>query len=450
MITLLKLSRETRILAGLVFAVSLLCGQGIDSILVGTVTDPSGAGILASQVIATNRDTGVRYSAATNGAGEYRIDHLPVGSYDVAAAAPSFAPRTLANVPLQLNRTAVANLSLELAAQAASVQVTEAAAPIDASSSQLQATFDARALIDVPAASLGSGFLNLSLLTGGVASSGGLGQGVGPSVAGQRPSGNRFYVEGVDNNSYFTTGPLTSVSNEALSEFTLLQNYYGSQFGGATGGIFDAVVKSGGNQIHGSLYEYMQNRNLDALDAAYARQGATSPPRYDNNRLGATFGGPIVKNKLFYFGSFEYNPVGYGSSPASVVYAPTAAGFQMLNSIPGLSQVNLGVLEKYTPAAPSATGSTTSIERHHSYWRAFHHLAQLFQYVPRRGQHRLGCQRPGPRARPLPLYQGFRNRHQQRRVACILRDSSGQHSPSFSFRIPYVFRRHAKRTPRRL
>jgi Carboxypeptidase regulatory-like domain/TonB dependent receptor len=362
MITLLKLSRGARIIAGLAFTGTLLFGQGIDSILVGTVTDPSGAAIPASQVVATNRDTGVHYSAATNGTGEYRIDHLPVGSYDVAAAAPSFAPRTLANVPLQLNRTAVANIRLELTAQAVSVQVTEAAAPIDAGSSQLQATFDTRALIDVPAASSGSGFLNLSLLTGGVASSGAVGQGVGPSVAGQRPSGNRFYVEGVDNNSYFTTGPLTSVSNEALSEFTVLQNYYGSQFGGAPGGVFDTVVKSGGNQIHGSLYEYMQNRNLDALDAAYARQGATSPPRYDNNRLGATFGGPIVKNKLFYFGSFEYNPVGYAFSPAATVYAPTAAGFQMLNSLPGLNQVNLGVLEKYTPAATGPVQFPTQVQ----------------------------------------------------------------------------------------
>ncbi len=297
------------------------------------------------------------------------------------------------------------DLPLELATASTTVQVIDAPAPIDTASSHLETTFDARALINLPAAaaSAGSGFLNLSLLGGGVASSGGLGQGTGPSIGGQRPSANRFYIEGADNNSYFVTGPLSTVSNEALSEFTVLQNHYGSQFGGAPGGIFDAIVKSGGNQIHGSLYEYLENRNLNALDAIYARQGATSPPRYDNNRLGATFGGPIRKNKLFYFGSFEYNPTGYAFSPPSVVYAPTAAGFQTLNSLSGLSKVNLGVLAKYLPAATTQTGSIQVLNATipigplsiiaPSYANQYHAV----------GQHGLGCQRSRPGSGPLPL-----------------------------------------------
>ena len=345
-------------IVGLLLVVALVQGQGIDSTLVGTVTDSSGAAVSGSQVTATNRDTGIISSTSTNGAGQYRIEHLPVGSYDVAASAPGFAPRTSANVTLQLNHTVQVDLPLELETASTTVQVVGAAAPIDSASSHLETSFDTRAVTMLPSAlsGTGSGFLNLSLLGGGVASSGGIGQGTGPSVGGMRPSGNRFYIEGADNNSYFTTGPLGTVSIESLTEFTLLQNYYGSQFGGANGGIFDAVVKSGGNQIHGSLYEYLENRNLNALDATYARNGATSPPRFDNNQLGATFGGPIVKNKLFYFGSFEYNPTGYAFSPASPVTAPTATGFQALNSLSGLSKVNLGILSKYTPAAPVASG----------------------------------------------------------------------------------------------
>ena len=344
--------RIASIIASLFLLVALLQGQGIDSTLMGTVTDSSGAAVPGSQVTATNRDTGVVTSTSTDGVGQYRTEHLPVGSYDVAASAPGFAPRTIANVVLQLNHTVNVDLSLELATASTAVQVIDAAAPIDTASSHLQTTFDARALTTFPVASTGSGFLNLSLLGGGVVSSGGIGQGTGPSVGGMRPSGNRFYIEGADNNSYFTTGPLGTVSSESLTEFTLLQNYYGSQFGGANGGIFDAVVKSGGNRLHGSVYEYLKNRNLNALDATYARQGATSPPRLDENQLGATFGGPVVKNKLFYFGSFEYNPAGYAFSPVSAVKAPTAAGFQTLNSLSGLSKVNLGILSKYTPAAP--------------------------------------------------------------------------------------------------
>jgi len=346
----------TLVVAGL-FLVALLQGQGIDSTLTGTVTDSSGAAVPASQVTATNRSTGVVTSTSTNGAGQYRIEHLPVGNYDVAAVAPSFAPRTIANVVLQLNRTVEVNLPLEIATASTTLQVIDAPAPIDTASSNLQATFDTRSIITTPAALSGSGFLNLSLLGGGVASSGGIGQGTGPSIGGQRPSGNRFYIEGADNNSYFTTGPLGTVSSESLTEFTVQQNHYESQFGGANGGIFDAVVKSGGNEIHGSLYEYLQNRNLNALDAIYVRQHAKSPPRFDQNQLGATIGGPVIKNKLFYFGSFEYNPTGYAFAPPNVITAPTAAGFQALNSLPGLNKVNLGILSKYTPAAPVASDS---------------------------------------------------------------------------------------------
>lgn len=350
-----------RILAGLALSAVLVLGQAIDGNLVGAVTDASGAAVPKSQVTATDKDTGVKYSAVTDGVGQYRLNHLPAGAYDVTAAARDFAPQTEANVSVQLNRTATANFQLVVAAQATTVQVVAAPPPIDAATSQLQFTLDSRAFIDVPTAARFSGYLNLSLLGAGVASSGGLGLGYGPSIGGQRPTNNRFNIDGVDQNRYFATGPLVIVSNEAVSEFTVLQNQFSSEFGGASGGIFNAVVKTGGNQFHGSLYEYLQNRNLNAVDAIYARQGLTSPPRYDSNRLGATIGGPIVKNKLFYFADFEYNPTGYAYSPAATVFAPTAGGYQILNNLSGISQTNLQVLQKYLPAAPSAAGSPVQV-----------------------------------------------------------------------------------------
>src|SRR5882757_4495939 len=105
MMTPLIRGRITFIFAGLFLMVALLQAQGIDSTLMGTVTDSSGAAVPGSHVTATNRDTGVVTSTSTNGAGQYRIEHLPVGFYDVAASEPSFAPRTVANVMLQLNHT---------------------------------------------------------------------------------------------------------------------------------------------------------------------------------------------------------------------------------------------------------------------------------------------------------------------------------------------------------
>lgn len=343
------------------FVIAAIClgafiapAQSVDGVLTGIVTDPSGAAVPEADVTATNQTTGVQYSVATTGQGEYRLEHMPVGLYDVKAAKQGFASQPVTSVQVELNRITTMNLGLALASSAA-VVIVEASTPIDSAASQLQTNYETRSLIDTPIATTGSGFINLSLLSAGVGSSGGYGYGEGPVVGGQRPTGNRFFIEGADNNSYFATGALGPISNEAIAEFTLLQNNFGPEFGGGVGGIFNAVLKTGGNDLHGSLYEYNQNRDLDALDAIYARQKLTSPPRYDNNRLGMTIGGPILKDKLFYFGNFEYNPVGYAYAAGQPVYSPTAAGYQTLNSMGGLSKTNLGVLEQYLPAAPQQT-----------------------------------------------------------------------------------------------
>ena len=112
--------------------------------------------------------------------------------------------------------------------------------------------------------------------------------------------------------------------------FRLLENQFSPEFGGASGGIFNIVVKTGTNDLHGSVYEYFNNRNLNALDSKQALQGFTSTPRFDYNRFGGTVGGPIIKNKLFYFADYEYSPLGQASVPGSPILAPTAAGYSTI------------------------------------------------------------------------------------------------------------------------
>jgi len=333
-----------------------LNGQTVDSQLTGTVTDPSGAVLTNARITAIQKETGVEYQATANAVGQYRVLHLPVGTYDVTATAPNFVDSRVEGVELQLNRTMTVDFSLMLPTQTTTVQVRQSLAPIDAASAQLQVNFQTRVLTDVPSAANGSGIYNLSLLGAGVASPGGLGIGVGPSVAGQRPTGNRYYVEGSDNNSYFAPGPLGYISNEVVGEVTLLQNHFSAEFGGASGGIFNAVLKSGGNQLHGGLYEYMQNRDLNSIDAQFAGTGS---PRFDANRFGGSLSGPIVKNKIFYFADFEYNPVGRATTVGNPVSAPTQAGYQMLDGLSGIRKTNLQVLEKYLAPAPTATGAAT-------------------------------------------------------------------------------------------
>ncbi len=335
-----------------VFSVSAFA-QANSGDLTGSVLDSSGAAIPNATVIATNDETGVQTTTQSNAGGIYRFTNLPVARYTVTASATGFTTDTLKNVDLSLNTVVTANLTLSVGKVGTTVEVNASAVSIDTTTAQLQQTFTTTQVMELPQAAAGSGVYNLALLGAGVTTSGGVGQGFGPAIAGQRPDNNSFFLDGQSNNNYYDPAPLLYVSNEAIAEFTLLQNQFAPEFGGGSGGIFSAVVKSGTNQIHGSIYEYLQNRDLDALTSQQVLGGYTSPPRYDNNKLGATVGGPIIKNKLFYFGNFEYNPIGNAAVPGQQLFAPTAAGYSALSSIPGISATNLGVLQKYVPAAPS-------------------------------------------------------------------------------------------------
>src|SRR5579862_4677946 len=117
--------------------------------------------------------------------------------------------------------------------------------------------------------SSGSGVLNFSLLSAGVASSGGVGYGTGPSIGGQRPTNNSFTVEGVDNNSKSVTGPVAYIPNESVAEFTLLSNQFRAEYGHSSGGQFNTIVKSGTNTLHFSIYEYFRNRDMNAVDQLF-------------------------------------------------------------------------------------------------------------------------------------------------------------------------------------
>jgi hypothetical protein len=328
--------------------------QLVSGNLTGTVYDASGAAVPKASVVAHNVATGVDSTTTTTSAGEYHIVNLPVGTYTVTVSAQGFSKAELDGVQVALNVTATANVSLQIGKSIETVEVSATAAAIDTTTAQIQNSFESQQLMDLPSASSGSGVINLSLLASGVATSGGIGVGSGPSVGGQRPRNNSFTIEGVDNNSGSVTGPLVGVPNDAVAEFTFLQNQFTPDFGHSSGGQFNQVVKSGTNQFHGTAYEYMFNRNLDAADNLNAVAQVPLHPRYDNNRFGGTFGGPIKKNKLFFFVNYEYNPIGGVASGGSAC-SPTAKGYSTLGSIPGISQTNLSVLKQYMGTAAAAS-----------------------------------------------------------------------------------------------
>lgn len=346
----MKVMHFSAILA-LLFGIALLpergFSQAISGDLVGTVSDTTGAVVPNATVTATNVATGIKISGKTNANGEYRFTNLPIGNYNLDVASTGLKGG-LTNVAVQLNKTATANVTLQVGATATTIEVSAQPVTIDTTTPQIQTTYEIKQTQDLPTAAIGVGVINLSLLDPGVANTGGIGLGVGPTVGGQRPRNNNFTIEGVDNNNKAITGPLVFIPNDAVQNFSVLQNQYSPEFGHSSGGQFNTVVLSGTNSFHGRIYEYFQNRNLNAIDAATARNGNTENPRYDQNRLGAQIGGPIVRDKVFFFSNFEYNPVAYGIS--SQVCSPTAAGYATLATIPGLSQNNLQQFKKYVPA----------------------------------------------------------------------------------------------------
>ena len=335
-------------------ALTLVPRQGLAQLtsgdLTGLITDATGAAVPNATVDATNIATGVKYTQPSNGTGEYRFSNLPIGSYDISATAKGFGTTNVKAIPISLNRITNQNLTLQVGAAVSTVEVTEAVQSIDTSSAQITNSFDTKMTADLPNSSTGSGVLNLSLLSAGVATSGGVGVGSGPSVGGQRPRNNNFTVEGVDNNSKSVTGPLVFVPNDSVQEFTVLQNQFQAEYGHSSGGQFNTAIRSGTNEFHGVAYDYLQNRNLNAIDQLFQNQGVTKNPRYDQNRLGFGIGGPIKKNKLFFFANYEYNPIGRVGTSGGVT-APTAAGLSTLAALPGISSTNLKIVQQYLPTA---------------------------------------------------------------------------------------------------
>src|ERR1700758_4587597 len=240
--------------------------------------------------------------------------------------------------------TSTLQITLEIKGAVTSIEVSGVAPALDTTTSQINSTFDSKLAADLPVSAVTGGVLNLSLLSAGV-SAGGVGAGTGPSIGGQRPRNNNFTIEGVDNNNKTVTGPLVFIPNDAVAEFSVLQNQFAPDFGHSSGGQFNTVIKSGTNSYHGDAYIYSENRNFNAIDQSTINNGFTSNQRFDNNRMGGTFGGPILKNKLFFFGALEYNPIGAAAVLGSPVCAPTSAGYSALAALPGISATNLAILQ---------------------------------------------------------------------------------------------------------
>ncbi|PWT92332.1 MAG: TonB-dependent receptor [Blastocatellia bacterium] len=341
----------------------------------GVVKDQNGALVQGASVELANKLNGSTRTTQTSEAGEFEFPTLLPGDYTITVAATTFKSVTLNDVKVELNKTTDIPVLLAVGLQTETINVSAAGSElIQTTTTTLSKNFSERQVVDLAQTGLNvvigspTGVNNLSLLAPNVSSSGGVGVGFGGSVGGQRPRNNNFIVDGVDNNNKVVTGPQVYITPEAVSEFSLLQNQFSAEYGHSTGGQFITVTKSGTNEFHGRAYEFLQNRRLIALDTLQKNAGIvrdpnagdSAYPRFDFNRWGGNVGGPILKNKLFFFSSWEQFALGQAASPGGIS-APTAAGLATLAGLPGISQSNLGVFKQYVPVAPTNNAGTIKV-----------------------------------------------------------------------------------------
>ena len=355
----------------LLLSVVLLCSvapsQRLDGTLRGTVEDPSGAVVVGATVTATNEETGAVQSAVTTNAGTYVFPNLLVGPYTVAVKAPSFARHERKGVQVLPNQIVTADAKLTVGAEGTTVEVTGGAETVQTTTSQISNDFGAIAVSNLPSPGLGGGPLNLALLAPNTTTQGAGVLGEGGSIGGARPRLNSFNIDGVDDNRVDVTGHATEVIPEAVADFNLVTNMFSAEVGHSAGGQFNIVTRSGTNNWHGAAWEFNNNRNFNAMDNLEKQDttrdtcNGTCPRRADDNRVGAMIGGPLIKNKLFIFGAYQFSNLGLAGTPGVLQTAPTPEGLSILNSLAANDQVRAVLREMPTIATQTDTVDVNGI-----------------------------------------------------------------------------------------
>lgn len=337
--------------AVLSLAISSVFGQATGGAVTGTVLDTNGAAVPNVSIMIVNKENGTKLTTQTTSAGSYNFPNVLVGDYTLTADAVNFASAKQ-DIKVSLNQTVTAEITLQTKGVQATVDVTtEGEVLVQTDSSQLGKTFESRQVTDLPT----FGNQNqLAVLSPNVVERSAGVSGSGGTVGGTRPRGNVFTVDGVDNNAPDVTGPINSVIQDSIQEFTLLTNNYNAEFGSGTGGQFNTITKSGTNRFSGSLFYYGQRDRFNAVSTqtgdALNNGSLTKKPRFLDDRYGFTIGGPIVKNKLFFFGAYEKEQTISAGSTYSFV-APTASGLNRIAALPGASAYVVNILRKYSAQA---------------------------------------------------------------------------------------------------
>jgi hypothetical protein len=320
-----------RIGLGLVIAVGLLSGslaaQAVTGTILGTVTDTSGAVIPGATITLTNAGTGFTRTVVSDSGGEYTAPNLPTGKYKLSAELSGFKTVTLPDVDLGVDQHVRINLKLEIGTVSETITITGQSPLVQISSSELGTTVAEQEIKTLPLN--GRNFVNLTRTVPGVVRGipGANIDGAGSlawrasssfSANGQRPRDNNYMLDGVDNNETWLQTVVLFPSVDAIDEFKLQTSTYSAEFGRSLGGVVNIQIKSGTNAVHGSAFEFLRNDAFDSNNYFNNRAGRPKPD-FRQSQFGGTSGGPIVKDKTFYFFDYQGYRVNQGATYLSTV-----------------------------------------------------------------------------------------------------------------------------------
>jgi len=322
-----------------------LFAQSTTGTISGSVVDAQQAVIPGAMVIARNVETNISRSVLTNETGRFRIPNLPVGPYEVSVELSGFARYVRSGIILTLNQEAVLDLTLQPAGVSQEITVQENATALNVSNAEVGVHFDTRRISELPlgASPTGTGgfrnVFNIALSAPGVSqlASGQseFSTGVNFSVNGTRFRSNNFMIDGQDTNEPGVSGRAQSINNpDIVQEIRLITNQFAAEYGRAAGSIMNIVTKSGSNDLHGTAFWFHNDNALNAPSNLDKKAFAKAPFRVEN-QIGGTVGGPIIKNRTFFFGSYQRSADRRLGSGFTLNGAPTEAGREVLQSAVG-------------------------------------------------------------------------------------------------------------------
>jgi len=355
------------ILAIAIVSASPASAQVSGATLSGTITDPSGAAIANAKVSITNKATGITRNVTTDAAGFYSAPNLQPGDYEVTVAAQGFSTTKESNITLTVGAEQALNVSLRIGESTQTVLVEAAAPQIQLGSSTISSEVDSKQILEMPLN--GRSWQDLATLVPGVnaietqvpfengAIRGNRGFGNQLTISGGRPTQNNYRLDGNSIVDYAMGGPGSvlgvNLGVDAIQEFAVITGNYSAEYGRTSGGIVNAVSKSGTNAFHGDAYEFFRNQVLDAND--FFTNSAGLPKNvYRRNQFGAAIGGPVKKDRTFLFFDYEgiRQAVGIPSSNSTVLSDAARTGHLADGTVVPVDPV----IQKYLALIPHANG----------------------------------------------------------------------------------------------